>query len=133
MGVEVEIGRGDGDGNGDGDGDGDGRGGAARDEVEIVVGDEKAVRRVRPQPSSLFSRRAASLVLNLVEGHASIYPAEQLKFFSTARGSVAEALAGMAILEAEGRVPRPFADQLRADGDQISRMLWGLMRTRMKK
>ena len=86
-----------------------------------------------PQPSSLFSRRAASLVLNLVEGHASIYPAEQLKFFSTARGSVAEALAGMAILEAEGRVPRSVADQLRANGDQISRMLWGLMRTRMKK
>jgi hypothetical protein len=39
----------------------------------------------------------------------------------------------MAILEAEGRVPRSVADQLRADGDQISRMLWGLVRTRMKK
>ena len=82
---------------------------------------------------SQISNAALSAHLNLVEGHASIYPAEQLKFFSTARGSVAEALAGMAILEAEGRVPRSLADQLRADGDQISRMLWGLMRTRMKK
>ena len=82
---------------------------------------------------SQISNAALSAHLNLVEGHASIYPAEQLKFFSTARGSVAEALAGMAILEAEGRVPRSVAEQLRADGDQISRMLWGLMRTRMKK
>ncbi len=71
---------------------------------------------------SQISNAALSAHLNLVEGHASIYPAEQLKFFSTARGSVAEA-----------RVPRTVADQLRADGDQISRMLWGLMRTRMKK
>ena len=63
---------------------------------------------------SQISNAALSAHLNLVEGHASIYPAEQLKFFSTARGSVAEALAGMAILEAEGRVPRSVADQLRA-------------------
>ena len=36
---------------------------------------------------SQIQNAAVSAHLNLVEGNASIYPAEQLKFFSTARGS----------------------------------------------
>ena len=65
--------------------------------------------------------------LNLVEGNASIYPAEQLKFFSTSRASVAEALAGLEILVAEGRIRPQDADPLRLTGAEISRMLWGMI------
>ncbi len=82
---------------------------------------------------SQIQNAAVSAHLNLVEGNASIYPAEQLKFFSTARGSVAEALAGMDLLVAEQRVPQSLAEELRTAGDEVSRMLWGLMRSRMKK
>jgi four helix bundle protein len=82
---------------------------------------------------SQIQNAALSAHLNLAEGHKSVYPAEQLKFYSTARGSVAEALAGMDVLVAEGRVPRTTADELHATGAEVSRMLWGLMKTRMKK
>ncbi|MEY2774736.1 MAG: hypothetical protein RLZZ275_1083, partial [Bacteroidota bacterium] len=43
------------------------------------------------------------------------------------------ALAGMDVLVAEGRVPRTTADELHAAGAEVSRMLWGLMKTRMKR
>ena len=82
---------------------------------------------------SQIQNAALSAHLNLAEGHKSVYPAEQLKFYSTARGSVAEALAGMDVLVAEGRVPRTTADELHAAGAEVSRMLWGLLKTRMKK
>ena len=82
---------------------------------------------------SQIQNAALSAHLNLAEGHKSVYPAEQLKFYSTARGSVAEALAGMDVLVAEGRVPRTTADELHAAGAEVSRMLWGLMKTRMKR
>ena len=43
---------------------------------------------------SQIQNAALSAHLNLAEGHKSVYPAEQLKFYSNARGSVAEALSG---------------------------------------
>jgi hypothetical protein len=39
----------------------------------------------------------------------------------------------MDVLVAEVRVPRTTADELHAAGAEVSRMLWGLMKTRMKK
>jgi hypothetical protein len=39
----------------------------------------------------------------------------------------------MDLLVAEQRVPQSLADELRTAGDEVSRMLWGLMRSRMKK
>jgi hypothetical protein len=68
---------------------------------------------------SQIQNAALSAHLNLAEGHKSVYPAE--------------ALAGMDVLVAEGRVPRTTADELHAAGAEVSRMLWGLMKTRMKK
>ena len=82
---------------------------------------------------SQIQNAALSAHLNLAEGHKSAYPAEQIKFYSTAHGSVAEALARMDMLVAEGRVPRTTADELHAAGAEVSRMLRGLMQSRMKK
>jgi four helix bundle protein len=68
-----------------------------------------------------------------VEGNHSVYPAEQLKFYSTARGSVAEALAGMELLVKEGRVPEPLAADLQLAGEEISKMMWGLIRRKQRQ
>ena len=76
---------------------------------------------------------ATSAYLNLVEGNQSVYPAEQLKFYSTARGSVAEALAGMELLVKEGRVPEPLAADLQLAGEEISKMMWGLLRRKQRQ
>ena len=77
-------------------------------------------------------RAATSVHLNLVEGSHSIYPGVAAQSFSTARASLAEALAGLDLLHAEGRVSADQMSELRAAGDEISRMTWALIRYKLR-
>jgi len=73
-------------------------------------------------------RAAASVLLNLAEGAGHSTAPSQARHYAIARASVSEALAGLRLLRAEHALSPEHLHDLHAGGDEISRMLWGLIR-----
>jgi four helix bundle protein len=73
-------------------------------------------------------RAAASVLLNLAEGAGHSTAPSQARHYAIARASVSEALAGLRLLRAEHALAPEHLHDLHAGGDEISRMLWGLIR-----
>ena len=73
-------------------------------------------------------RAAASVSANIAEGAGHHHPGDQARFYSIARGSLMETLLGLRLLVAEGQVDHATAASLRDRGDEVGRILTGLIR-----
>ena len=74
-------------------------------------------------------RAAASVSANIAEGAGHHHPGDQARFYSIARGSLMETLMGLRLLVAEGQVDYATAATLRDRGDEVGRILSGLIRS----
>jgi four helix bundle protein len=74
-------------------------------------------------------RAAASVSANIAEGAGHHHPGDQARFYSIARGSLMETLMGLRLLVAEGQVDDATAAGLRDRGDEVGRILSGLIRS----
>jgi len=73
-------------------------------------------------------RAMASVVLNISEGNARKTQKERRRFFEIARASASEVSSCVDLGQAFGLVPAMLAMSLKSRLDNVSRMLWGLMR-----
>ncbi len=73
-------------------------------------------------------RAAASVLLNLAEGAGHSTAPSQARLYAIARASVSEALAGLRLLRAEHALAPEQLHDLTSGGNEITRMLWGLIR-----
>ena len=76
-----------------------------------------------------ISRAAASVSANIAEGSGHHHPGDQARFYSIARGSLAETVVGLRLLAAEGHVaPAEFAS-LSSRAEEVRLLLGGLIRS----
>ncbi len=73
-------------------------------------------------------RAMASVVLNTAEGNARRSATERRRFFEIARASVVEVGACIDLAQAFGFMPSMAVMSLKSRLEDISKMLWGLMR-----
>jgi four helix bundle protein len=73
-------------------------------------------------------RAIASVVLNMSEGNARRSQNERRRFFEIARASVSEVSACVDLSQAFGLMPAMCAMSLKSRLEEVSKMLWGLMR-----
>lgn len=71
-------------------------------------------------------RAAISIPSNIAEGYAREKPQDRSHFLNIARGSCAELETQLVIAEEAGLMPMQEATGLRADSDEISRMIFAL-------
>jgi four helix bundle protein len=73
-------------------------------------------------------RASASVLLNIAEGAGYRSPRAQSRHYIIARASLAETLAALRLLRGEGGLDDATFTELQTGADEISRMLWGLLR-----
>lgn len=73
-------------------------------------------------------RAMASVVLNIAEGNARRSSSERRRFFEVARASAAEVGASIDLMGAFRLVTPEGAVAFKSQLEEISKMLWGLMR-----
>jgi len=73
-------------------------------------------------------RAMASVVLNIAEGNARRSTAERYRFFEVSRASLSEVSACIDLIKAFGFSGCEKAQSYKAQVNEISKMLWGLMR-----
>ena len=73
-------------------------------------------------------RAMASVVLNIAEGNARRSQVERRRFFEIAHGSVAEVAACVDLARAFGLMGQERSESLKSRLNELSRMIWGLMR-----
>jgi four helix bundle protein len=78
--------------------------------------------------SDQLRRAASSITLNIAEGNAKESHPERRRFFRIARASTAEVGACMDLMRAFGLASPIEAISLKSRLEDISKMLWGLMR-----
>ncbi|MFA4875251.1 MAG: four helix bundle protein [bacterium] len=73
-------------------------------------------------------RAMASVILNISEGNYRRGDAERRRFFEIARASAAEVSACVDLMHAFGLIDSERTLSLKSRLEEISKMLWGLMR-----
>ena len=73
-------------------------------------------------------RASASVLLNIAEGAGYRSPRAQSRHYIIARASLAETLAALRLLRGEGGLDDATFTELLTGANEISRMLWGLLR-----
>jgi four helix bundle protein len=75
-----------------------------------------------------FGRASLSVMLNIAEGTAKLSVKDRRNFYITARGSAFECSAIVCFLNREGEINDDLKDQLYSSFEEISRMLFGMVR-----
>jgi four helix bundle protein len=75
-----------------------------------------------------LNRAALSIATNLAEGNGRFTVADRRQFFGIARGSVRECVPLLEIALRRGVLPADAHERLRADLEEISRMVSGLIK-----
>jgi four helix bundle protein len=75
-----------------------------------------------------LGRATLSIVLNIAEGSAKFSPKDRKNFLVIARGSVFESAAMVDVLHAENEISTELKKQLQAGLEEISRMLYAMIR-----
>lgn len=75
-------------------------------------------------------RASVSVPSNIAEGEERESPRDTIRFLFIAKGSLAELITQLWIAEKIGFMPATEATHLRASGEEISRMLRGLIQTK---
>jgi len=75
-----------------------------------------------------LSRASMSVVLNIAEGSSRFTDKERKYFFTVARGSVIECVAILDVLRDQEIMQEERQEQLIAQADEISRMLFSMIR-----
>jgi len=78
--------------------------------------------------SDQLRRAVASIVLNIAEGNAKFSQADRRRFFRIARASTAEVGACLDLMRSFGLTSPIEASTFKSRLDDVSKMLWGLMR-----
>ena len=75
-----------------------------------------------------LGRASYSIVLNIAEGSAKVYNADRRNYFTVARGSVFECVAILDLLLLEQIVDQKKHGELLSQADEISRLLYSMIR-----
>ncbi|MBL0342133.1 MAG: four helix bundle protein [Bacteroidetes bacterium] len=75
-----------------------------------------------------LSRASQSIPLNIAEGSGKFSKPDRKNYFKTARASLFECISILEILDAEGKIEKQVCDKQIAIGDEISRMLFTMIR-----
>ncbi len=73
-------------------------------------------------------RAVASVVLNIAEGNARRSPVERHRFFEVSRASLSEVSACIDLIKAFGFSGCSKAESYKSQANEISKMLWGLIK-----
>lgn len=93
-------------------------------QIGLFMDAEKLDRTVHDQ----LRRASLSIVLNIAEGSSRISHKDRRNFLIIARGSLFECLAIFEILHLENKITTGVFDQFSLQMEEISRMLWGLIK-----
>lgn len=77
---------------------------------------------------SQLGRASLSVMLNIAEGSAKFSPKDRKNFFITARGSAFECASLISFLHDEGEVAKDFKIDLYSSFDEISRILYAMIK-----
>ena len=88
----------------------------------------KANKQIPPYAKNQLGRASLSIVLNIAEGSGKYSPKDRRNFYVTARGSVFECVSMICFLYAEEELSRDVKDDLYAALDEISRILYVMIR-----
>ncbi len=75
-----------------------------------------------------LSRASQSIPLNIAEGSGKFSKPDRKNYFTTARASLFECISILEILNAQGKIEKQLYDQQIAIGDEISRMLFTMIK-----
>ena len=79
-----------------------------------------------------LGRASFSVPLNIAEGSAKFSKADRKNYFTTARASVFECVAILDILSDERKIPNEILEQLFKDADELSRILYSMIKNLTK-
>ena len=77
---------------------------------------------------SQLSRASFSIVLNIAEGSGRFTKPDRRNFYVISRGSVFESISILDVLKDEGSIDEDLFKALYAEGEQISKILYKLIR-----
>lgn len=75
-----------------------------------------------------LGRASFSVPLNIAEGSGKFSKKDRKNYFTTARASLFECIAVLDILSDEGKVAQFEIDQLMKNGDELSRILYSMIK-----
>jgi four helix bundle protein len=75
-----------------------------------------------------LGRASFSIPLNIAEGSGKFSKADRRNFFTTSRASVFECIAALDILSDEGELSRSEFENFMKNGDELSRILYAMIR-----
>ena len=80
-----------------------------------------------------FKRASLSISLNIAEGNGRFHKKDRKNFYYIARGSTFECIPLISLCEKSKRISHQEAELLKADVEEISRMLSGLIKKELQK
>lgn len=80
-----------------------------------------------------LGRATLSVMLNIAEGSAKFSERDRKNFYVTARGSAFESAALITFLQDENEMPQGFSDDLNIAFEEISRMLYTMIKNLEEK
>ncbi|MDB5255571.1 MAG: ribosomal protein [Chitinophagaceae bacterium] len=83
---------------------------------------------IPPYFKNQLGRASLSIVLNIAEGSAKVTNRDRKSFFVIARGSTFECAAIVDILHSENEVSLEFKNELDAGFEEISKMLYAMIK-----
>jgi four helix bundle protein len=83
---------------------------------------------IAPYIKNQLCRASLSIILNIAEGSAKYSIKDRRNFFMTARGSVFECSSIVCFLYGEGELPEDFKNDLYFSFDEISRILYAMIK-----
>lgn len=94
--------------------------------LDLTKGVPDLVRRWPCDLSDQLKRAASSIVLNIAEGNAKVYPKDRRKFFVIALGSLNECSAIMDVAVAYQLIEKELCDDIKSQLLSILKMLYKL-------
>jgi four helix bundle protein len=80
-----------------------------------------------------FGRASLSIMLNIAEGSAKFSERDRKNFYVTARGSTFECASLITFIFDEGEIAEPLAEELSSAFEEISRMLYIMIKNLEEK
>jgi four helix bundle protein len=97
---------------------------ANREVYRFLKGNKNITAYVRDQ----LGRACLSIMLNIAEGSAKFSERDRKNFYVTARGSAFEGASLITFIQDEGEIPEVLAGQLTLAFEEISRMLYTMIK-----
>jgi four helix bundle protein len=83
---------------------------------------------IAPYAKNQLGRASLGIILNIAEGSAKYSVKDRRNFFITARGSVFECSSIVCFLHGEGEIPDDLKNDLYSSFDEISRILYVMIK-----